>query len=298
MKPFLNILVGINYTRASRHALVKAATIGAENGAKITAMHVLPLTDLSDYVNFYQIEHKNLLEEARQCLVDFVDEVLGPDHGVICEVGEGSPRHEISGVTNENHYDLLVLGDGDDTEDLRDVGQFAIRCLRFVEVPVLVVNQADARPSPPVAACLDFSDSTKPILENALSLVADRSLPMELIHSCRPPWLRSFLGRLRNSGDEESGQKEQFREVIDGSLKAIEQQARDLGFENVSSTRLESADVDRALSDHLTSRSYSLVVLGRNGAGVKGLLSDVVGSTANDLIRQARCPVLIVPLES
>jgi nucleotide-binding universal stress UspA family protein len=86
--------------------------------------------------------------------------------------------------------------------------------------------------------------------------------------------------------------------VIDGSLKAIEQQARDLGFENVSSTRLESADVDRALSDHLTSRSYSLVVLGRNGAGVKGLLSDVVGSTANDLIRQARCPVLIVPLES
>ena len=298
MKPFLNILVGINYTRASRHALTKAAAVGAENGAKITAIHVLPLSELSEYVNFYQIEHKNMLSDARQHLLDFVDEVLGPDHGVTCEVTEGSPHHEISALTNENGYDLLVLGDGDDTDDLRDVGQFAIRCLRFVEVPVLIVNQADPQPLPPVAACLDFSDSTKPILNNTLSLVADRSLPLEMIHACRPPWLRSFFGRFRGSEDDGSGQKEQFREIIDGRLTTIEKQARELGFENVGTICLETSDVDRALIDHLTDTPYSLVVLGRNGEGIKGLFSDVVGSTANDLIRQARCPVLVVPLDS
>lgn len=298
MKPFLNILVGINYTQASRHALVKAAAVASHAGAKVTACHVLPLSDLSEYINFYQVEHKGMMSEARECLADFVAEVLGSDHGVTCKITEGSPHHEISALTNDHHYDLLVLGDGDDSDDLRDVGQFAIRCLRFVDVPVLVVNQADAHPLPPVAACLDFSASTGPILRNSLRLTSDPSLPLELIHAYRPPWLRSFFGRHRDSPNDESGQKARFREVVDGSLTAIEQQARDLSFEKVSATSLESSDPERALVDHLTDHPYSLVVLGRNGAGVKGLLSDLVGSTANEIIRHARCPVLIVPLES
>ena len=298
MKPFLNILVGLNYTEASRHALAKAVAIAAQEGGKVTACHVLPLSDLSEYVNFYQLAHKSMMDEAHQCLRDFTAEVLGPDHEVICQVSEGSPHHEISAITEDGHFDLLILGDGDDSDDTRDVGQFAIRCLRFVTVPVLIVNQADPQPLPPVAACLDFSGSTTPILENTAILTAGTPVTMELIHACRPPWLKSFFGRRRDNPEDSSGQKERFREVIDGRLAAAEEQAHALSFDPVTSTRLEASDPERALLDHLTAQPYGLVVLGRTGQGLKGLLSDVIGSTANDLIRNASCPVLIVPLTS
>jgi nucleotide-binding universal stress UspA family protein len=298
MKPFLNILVGINYTEASCHALRKAVAIASQEGAKVTACHVLPVTDLNDYVNFYQIEHLNLVDEAKECLAGFVEKVIGPDHEVTCRVSEGSPHHEISSITNEEHFDLLVLGDGDDTDDTRDVGQFAIRCLRFVEIPVLIVNQADESPLPPVAACLDFSGSTKPILENAARLVTGTQPSLELIHAARPPWLRKFFGRLRDSSSENSGEKERFREAIDARLATAADQVDPGLFPEVDTTRLESIDPDRALLDYLAENEFSLVVLGRSGHGFKGLLSDVIGSTANDLIRNASNPILVVPLES
>lgn len=298
MKPFLNILVGINYSNDSRLALTKAAEIAAHEGAKVTACHILPIDDLGEYINFYQVEHKSMMAEARQSLLEFTTDVLGPNHNVTCEVSEGSPHHEISAIADENNYDLLILGDGDDSAAPRDLGTFAIRCLRFVTIPVLIVNRTAITPAPPIAACLDFSDSTTPILENASRLTAGHTPPLELIHACRPPWLRSFLGRLRDSSSDDSGQKESFREIIDGRLTTIAEQARALSFPAITSTRLEDKAPEDALINHLRNNPFSLIVLGRSGQGFKGLLSDVLGSTANDIIRNARCPVLIVPLDS
>lgn len=302
MKPFLNILVGLNEGASSRHALATAVALAEREGAKVTACRVLPIGDLGEYVDFYQVEHQEMIDEARQSLVNFVNEVAPPDHEVSCRISEGSPHHELVSIADEGNYDLLILGSGDETEKTRDSGQFAIRCLRFATLPVLIVNQGPvAPPSPPLAACLDFSDSTTPILEHLARIAPAHCPDLHLIHACRPPWLQATLPFLRRKpdGDDHSGEKRRFRELIDGRLAmARDQAAARLDAPVIESIRLEHRDPDRALLDHLASNDYRLIVLGRSGKGLKGLVTDVLGGTAEGLIRHARCPVFVVPLSS
>jgi nucleotide-binding universal stress UspA family protein len=298
MKPFLNILVGINEGQSSKHALATAAQIGAREGAKITACRVMPINDLTEFIEFYHMEHKQMISGARESLEDFVTEVLGSDHDVTCQVSEGIPHHEMVSIANEGHYDLLVLGSGDQPEDVRDFGRFATRCLRFADMPVLIVNETPVHPDAPVAACLDFSDSTAPILDQ-VARIAPRPRPaLHLVHACRPPWLQSSFAFLRREPDDDSGEKARFREVIDGQFAVVRERATDLLEAPVETIRLEDHDPDRALLDHFATNPYGLLVLGRSGRGWKGFLTDVLGGTAENLIRHSRCPVLVVPITS
>jgi universal stress protein E len=296
MKPFLNILVGINYTDASRLALAKAHKIAAEEGAKITACHVVALGEISEFVDFYMIDHKIMMNAALSSLEDFVATSLGDDHDVTCQISEGVPHHELISKANEEGFELLVLGDDDYAEDSRNAGQFAIKCLRFATMPVLLVNQPEDDPSGSIAACIDFSTSTAPVLENAARLAHGKSPDLHIVHSCRPPWLRPLRLRYQKNVSDDREQKEQYREILAGRLLEVRQLAAAFFNGNIESFPIESENPTESLLNHLDATDCSLVVIGRSGKGLKGLLSDFLGGTAEEIIRHAGCPVLIVPV--
>jgi nucleotide-binding universal stress UspA family protein len=296
MKPFLNILIGINYTDASNRALAKAHKIAAKEGAKITACHVVALGEISEFVNFYMIEHKIMMNAALSSLEDFVETSLGKDHDVTCQIGEGIPHHELISKANEEGYDLLVLGDDDSAEDSRKAGQFAIKCLRFATLPVLLVNQPEGDSRGSIAACIDFSKATAPVLENAARLALGKSPDLHLVHSCRPPWLRPRRLRYQKNVSANRDLKEQYREILAGRFLEVRQLAATFFNGNIESFPIESEDPTEALLNHLDTTDCSLVVIGRSGKGLKGLISDFLGGTAEEIIRHAGCPVLIVPV--
>lgn len=298
MKPFLNILVGINEGQSSRHALATACQVAAREGAKVTATRVIPVGDLTEFIDFYEMEHKEMISGARESLLDFVAEVLGPDHEVTCQVSEGIPHHEIVSIANEGNYDLLVLGSGDQPDDADDFGRFAIRCLRFANMPVLIVNESSPQADAPIAACLDFSDATTPILTHVARIAPEPTPALHLIHACRPPWLQPSFSFLRRQPEKDSGEKARFREVIDAQLQVARERATKVVSSAIETIRLEHHDPDRALLDHFAANPYRLLVLGRSGSGWKGFLTDVLGGTAENLIRQSHCPVLVVPISS
>ena len=296
MKSYQNILVGINYTDASRHALKMAGRIALESGAKVTAFHVVPIAELNEFVSFYMIEHKAMMRAARSSLEDFVESELGNDHHVECRVGEGIPHHELVSQANEGGHDLLVLGDDDYAENPVDAGQFAIKCLRFAQMPVLLVNGAQTTIQGTISACLDFSASTEPVLENAARMATGHELTIKLVHACRPPWLRP--GRLRYQTEVivNQDQEQQFREILDGQLDGITKSAAPMFSAPVEPVRLEHEDTTTALLEYFETTPSDLIVIGRCGKGIKGLLTDLMGGTAEALIRHANCPVLIVPV--
>jgi nucleotide-binding universal stress UspA family protein len=296
MQSYRNILVGINYTTASRHALLKANRIASEEGAKLTACHVVPLGEITEFVDFYMIEHKIMTDAALSSLEGFVDETLGDDHGVTCLIREGIPHHELVARANEDGYDLLVIGDDDYAADSRKAGQFAIKCLRFAKMPVLLMNRPETSPDGPIAACLDLSGSTDPVLENAARLCAISSPELHLVHVARPPWLHPFKIRYRKEVFEDKGLKEQFREVLDGQLEVIEEKATKLTSSPIKICKFESEDPTHTLLDRLDSNDYNLVIIGRAGKGFKGLVTDFMGGTAETLIRHLGSPLLIVPI--
>lgn len=296
MKSYRNILVGINYTTASRHALLKAHRIASEDGAKLTACHVVPLGEITEFVDFYMIEHKIMTDAALSSLEGFVEETLGADHEVTCMICEGIPHHELVARANEDGYDLLVLGDDDYASDSRKAGQFAIKCLRFAKMPVLLMNRPETNPDGPIAACLDLSNATNPVLENAARLCSISSPDLHLVHVARPPWLHPLKIRYRKEVFEDKGLKEQFHEVLDGQLEVVRQKAAELISSPIKVCMLESEDPTHTLLEHLDATDYDLVVIGRVGKGFKGLVTDFMGGTAETLIRHLGSPLLIVPL--
>jgi|GEM_PF-2270503 len=296
MKSYQNILVGINYTDASRHALWKANRIALQSGANVTAYHAVPPVELNEFVSFYMIEHKIMMRAAKTSLENFVEEVLGNDHHVTCQVGEGIPHHELVSQAHEGGFDLLVLGDDDYATDSRKSGQFAIKCLRFATMPVLLVNRPTENPSGLVLACVDFSNSTNPVLENAARVSTGHNNRVEILHASRPPWLHPTRLRYHTEVFENKEQKEQYREIMDGQLAGILQTAAPLFSGNAGTVRLEHEDPTTALLEHFESSGCDLVVIGRSGKGIKGILTDLIGGTAETIIRHAQCPILVVPI--
>ena len=90
--------------------------------------------------------------------------------------------------------------------------------------------------------------------------------------------------------------KEQYREILAGRFLEVRQLAATFFNGNIESFPIESEDPTEALLNHLDTTDCSLVVIGRSGKGLKGLISDFLGGTAEEIIRHAGCPVLIVPV--
>ncbi|YCM44656.1 universal stress protein [Verrucomicrobiaceae bacterium 227] len=296
MNSYQNILVGINYTDSSRHALWKANRIALRSGAKVTAYHAVPPAELNEFISFYMVEHTMMMRAAKTSLEHFVEEVLGNDNHVSCQVGEGVPHHELISYAHEGRFDLLILGDDDYANNSRKAGQFAIKCLRFATMPVLLVNRPEEHSAGLILAAIDFSKSTQPVLENAARVSTGPNSKVEIVHACRPPWLRPARLRYQTEVFENQEQRAQYREIMDGQLAGTLETAAPLFPGKVSTVRLEHEDPVTALLEHFDSSQCDLVVIGRSGKGIKGILTDLLGGTAEAIIRHAKCPILIVPI--
>lgn len=296
MNSFQNILVGINYTDSSRRALLQAHRIAGESGAALQALHVFPPVEINEFANFYALERLGLMEDARNSLKEFVSETLGEHHGVTCEVGEGIPHHELVVRAEETKADLIVLGASDPARKPRKTGQFAVKCLRFATTPVLLVNSRTEGAFAKISACVDFSESTRPVMEMVARMPGEVNREIEIVHALCPPWLRRGKIRYHPEVRVDEEKKRQFQEILDGQLHATAKSVSDLFETKPTCISLESEDPDDALLTHLDESRTDLAVLGRSGKGAKGLKTDLLGGTAETLIRHATCSVLVVPI--
>ena len=82
-----------------------------------------------------------------------------------------------------------------------------------------------------------------------------------------------------------------------GRLAVACEQASSVIAAQVAPVLLEDEDPTEALVQHLEKSNYRLVVIGRAGKGFKSLVSDLLGGTAESVVRQAKTNVLIVPIQ-
>jgi nucleotide-binding universal stress UspA family protein len=296
MKPYRNILVGVNYTPASELALKQAALIAQKSGTRLRAFHAIRPIEINEFVNFYGIDRKVMTSGAQSSLEAFVERALGQNNNVSCLVSEGVPHHELCTLANETGADLLVIGAYPYPEDQRKAGQFAIKCLRFATMPVLLVREQSNHSFARLTACVDFSKSTNPILQHTSRMNWDYDQKVEIVHASSPPWLRPARLRYQTEVFENREQKEQYHEILEGQLSSIKNSAPDSFQTTPSTIALEHEDPAFALIDHLAKAHSGLAIIGRSGAGFKGLKTDLLGGTAEIVIRHAHCSVLIVPI--
>lgn len=287
------ILCPIDFSDASRHALAHAATIARWYGSAITALHVrsaatfvnppiilaaLPDAAIPGLTDREQLEVQ-LQEWLRTSAADVKTEAV---------VTEGAPGARIVERARTLPADLIVIGShGRSGVERLILGSVTEKVVRQAECPVMTVPPAAATtshlPFKHLLCPIDFSRSSLTALKFALSIAQESDARLTLLavfewsheaepkHSSDTPDFRSRW---------ESDTRRELNALVPDDVRnwcSVETAA---AFGKASDQILRAALMDHA----------DLVVMGVQGRTALDMA--LFGSTANQVVRQAACPVL------
>jgi nucleotide-binding universal stress UspA family protein len=139
---FRRLLVPVDFSDSSAHALSHAVELAAESGGSLLIVHVVP----ADY-GWLGIGRDDLREldsslqqQAADRLRSFTDESLGRNVAADLEVRLGRPAEEIVRAASESKCDAIVLSTRGVTGlDRYFIGSVADRVARLAPCPVFLI---------------------------------------------------------------------------------------------------------------------------------------------------------------
>ncbi len=293
MKKFEKIVVGVDYSEASVQALKQAGRIAAAEGSELVALHVIIPSEIEEYGRYYTVATDALLETFRNELAALVAKEFGPDIAATSEAILGIPYHDLINWAESKGCDLLILGTKGESSGPHGVGYFASRCVRHAPMPILLNRKRHSNPFKRVVACVDFSESTKPVLEAAAKIAQDEGAEFHVVHAVSPPWMRITHVLYNTQTAEDDAYKAQYRELLKEEMQAA---CKSLPIEAEQHT-IEHENVNQALINFLEESQSELTVLGRSGHTAKLIKQFFLGTTAERLIHHSPCSVLVIPSE-
>jgi len=294
MADFRRILCPVDFSDASRHALDHAVMIAGWYKARITALHV--------HHPAFLVEPPIMFAELGDAPVATLEDVetrlhhwLAPARaaGIGCDVlavDGASPARRIVDLAARIEADLIVLGThGRSGFERLLLGSVTEKVVRTAQCPVVTV------PSPSVATStlpfrrilcgIDFSESSSDGLRFAVSLATESNSALTLLHvlefsqESEPLATVPFdLSTYRAAVEDDATRR--LVNLISGDIRAACQPA----------TRLvHGKPYEQILAVAQELRS-DLIVLGVHGRSAFDIM--IFGSTTNQVIRRATCPVL------
>jgi nucleotide-binding universal stress UspA family protein len=292
------ILCPIDFSDQSRHALAHAIAVARWYGAAITLLHVSHPEAFSNPPLLFDELPRGpaMIEEALQAAGEEMPKwaASATDAGVAVEtlLERGYPVRQILDRAAAIPADLLVMGThGRSGFERLLLGSVTEKVLRKASCPVMVVPppvvSTGKLPYTRLLCPVDFSDSSEAALQFACSLAEEADARLTILHVF--DW---------EQGDDPIVARFDTAEYVE----AVEQQSRD---------RLDALVPDDARvwckPETVTTRGKpyreilaaadaneaDLIVLGVRGRNPIDLA--LFGSTANQVVRRARCPVLTVP---
>ena len=301
------ILCPIDFSDFSRRALDHAVAIAGWYGADVTVLHVCAIAPAAAYapgepplpsIVLTPADRAQLLASMQQ----FAASPQAPDVPLQCDLGEGSAAAEIVAKAAAMSCNLIVMGThGRSGFDRLVLGSATEKVLRRAPCPVLSVPPALAgavSPAPAqftrVLCAVDFSDCSLRALDYAMSLAQEAGATLTVVHA------------IESLPEPPAGVHETVRggprSLLDYVAEA-EQDARDRLRDAVPEAVREYCAVEtlvargkpyREVLRIAAERRSDLIVIGVHGRGPVDLL--FFGSTAQQVVRHARCPVLTCAL--
>jgi nucleotide-binding universal stress UspA family protein len=295
------ILCPTDFSDCSRRALDHAVAIAKWYESAITLVHVSPIVPLAAYApGSGVVPSANLSPDERQSLLtsmkQFAEAEAGPNMRFDYILAEGATATQILNAAETLASDLIVIGThGRSGFERMMLGSVTEKVLRKAVCPVLSVprHSADAIPSPPVfthiVCAVDFSECSIYALEYAMSLAQEAGGSLTVLHviDVAPeipdihtlmiggvPDVREFIARVDESA------RARLKELVPDSVRTSCQA------ETMVVVGRSYREVLRVAGD----RASNLIVLGVHGRGPVDRL--FFGSTAQQVVRGATCPVL------
>jgi nucleotide-binding universal stress UspA family protein len=293
MKPPLLVLCATDLSPEADLAITVAHDIAHLHGSRLVFVHAVPYPAPAQvlFPHLVQATTDRLMAVSRVASETVSSRVSSltkrPAEEIDVRVDVGTPEEVIVETAEESGADLLVIGVAGSDSSGRDLGATALRVARHAHCPVLVVRKGPEKG--PVLAATDLSDPAQGALALA-SIFAQKLLePMVVLHVVDTSPV-VVVPEAFGAGIPIPVSPEEQAAILKA---AGERLAEVLSGLEIKADRLieEGAPADRivATADLIEAR---VVVVGTSGGG--GLRRMLLGSVAEDVLRQAPCSVLLV----
>jgi len=288
MRILERIGVGTNFSPQADVALGAAVALARATHARIDLVHVVHRPPL--YERMVLSEQKlvaDLEEKAKTHLQQLASAPAYAGVPITVHARVGAPYAEILTVAREQRHDLIVVG-ARQRGALSDllIGSTAERVLRKAGTPVLLAKTPLGDPPQCILAPTDFSDASRPALEEAIALARRWQARLVLLHVIEPivqayAWASDLAG-----GEIYVIEPEELQPEWDVLLKSLD----------LSGVRWEQrtikGDVSTTVAAAAQELPADLVVVGTHGR--TGLAHALLGSVAEGVARAVGRSVLAV----
>jgi nucleotide-binding universal stress UspA family protein len=277
-----NILFAMDFSAGSLRAFPFAAGVALHYGGKIFVETIAPAKDYVAMPPAEQSSLDNLLEAAKEAgLYDPVARLRETPHEVLFDHGAASAR--LLAAADKCTIDLIVIG----THGWRGIRKFLrgstaeeIACL--ATKPVLTVGpnvsaQVDFRR---VLYATDLQPTAAPALPYAISFAQKYSAELLVLHV--NDW---------NSGETPV-------DAVPRTSEFLREHLSSAGIVEKPQVLVDYGPRAERILEHATTRHVDLIVMGlhHRDAVRARIAAHLPGSTSYDVISEAHCPVLTVPL--
>lgn len=312
MSTWKNIVVGVDFTDNAQQALEEAYRLAAIDGAAVHATHVieaLAVSELQHVMNKSLDElQQEVSDDTRSRMEEIFKEVKPGGYDVVepdgtvtstdggtltatAEVLFGDPTEEMLKRVDELKAELLVLARNSTSDPKRGAGTYAVRCVRKAPTNVLLTHRKGHGPFQHIVACTDFSDHAERGVREAAGMAQRDGATLELLHAYYPPW--EVVHFTAFPVDASPTFQKEYQQLLQGRMKRIAEKMQEEFPElEITSNILPSAAHAPGIVDYLKESKADLVVIGSRGqTGVKRFL---LGSTAERIVRESSCSVMVV----
>lgn len=290
------VIVGIDGSAGSRHALLWAAQEARARAVPLRVVHAwtLPAVALTTPVTTSVVVDPSVFEAAAVTLVEEAADLVRSEFGDLApalstDAVQGWPIEVLTDAAVEGS--LLVVGSHGRSALAHVVlGSVAEACLRHSSAPVVVVPEGAVREDDgPVVVGVDDSAAARDALRWAALEAGRLGRRLVVVHAQDVDTDRTDLQGLPDGIDAvmlRSGR--QFLDHLLTAVAVIGGRPRSVAW------RVVAGPATRALV--AASGGAAMLVIG--SPQPHGIVERVVGSTGLHCVREARCPVVVVPAEA
>jgi nucleotide-binding universal stress UspA family protein len=293
------ILCPTDFSDASAHSVDLATLIAGWYKARIAALHVVSAAVV---LPEFSLSPSGSVDDAalsalRSATAGHFTEAsaAGIDVDVFLEVGSPAPLILERAATLP--ADLIVMGThGTSGFQHLMLGSVTERVLRRAVCPVLTVPpraHATSRiPFRRLLCAIDFSESSMAAMQFALSLAEESDARLTLLHVLEWPWEEPPSPRLEDLPPEQGAALAEYRRYREKmALMRLEALAPDaMRASHRPVARLSNGKPYVQILEVANEEGSDLIVVGVHGRNPFDMM--VFGSTTNQVVRRAACPVL------
>ncbi len=285
MKLLENILLADDFSKSSKNVVETAIELAKVLKSKIIPIHVLPDDIVNDKVKLLLKETALMkLEETAEKIKSAGVEVGKP----ILEFGstsDGIVRTAVSVSTN-----LILIGSGESQKgDRFRLGTTTERIIQKSEKPVFVVKEGVALNIQNILCPIDFSETSKRALKNAITIARRFRAELTILGVCElqgTTWFTSDKDR----EEENNTRCAQHKAKFDAFLKSFNLEGLKWNKET------PKGNPDEEILSAISRKMIDLLVMGTTGR--TGLNRLVIGSVAEKVEREVPCSFLTLKSEN